>query len=58
MFKKWLYEGTDKKTDIQPGLNKTGILCILDTRQIDPNKTANIKKNDKTSRAEGPSCIK
>ena len=40
------------------GLHKTSILCILDTRQIDPDKTASIQKNNKTSWAEGPARIK
>ena len=30
------------------GLQKASILCILDTRQIDPHKTASIQKNDNT----------
>ena len=40
------------------GLHKASILCILDTRQIDPDKTASIQKNNKTSWAEGPARIK
>ena len=39
------------------GWNKTGIRCILDTRQIDPHKTASIQKNENTSWAKGPAGI-
>ena len=40
------------------GLHKAGVLCILDTRQIDPRKTDSIQKIDKSSWAEGPVCYK
>ena len=41
-----------------PGLHKASILCILDTRQIDPRNTASIQKIGKSSWAEGPVCNK
>ena len=60
----FLHEETPKSLQVllielkETGLHKAGILCILDTRQIDPCKTASIQNIGKSSLAEGPVCNK
>ena len=56
---KWLQISPNGSKFLQTGLqlHKASILCILDTRQIDPHKTARLQNDDNTSWGKGPACI-
>ena len=44
-------------TLLQAGLHKADILCILDTRQIDPHKTARLQGKRMILKAGAKACI-